>query len=317
MTSMKALRFAQYGPPTALKVEQRQIPVPAAGESLIEIHAAAINPSDVKNVAGAFKTRLPRTPGRDYAGIVVEGEGKGRVVWGSGSGFGVERDGSHAQYIVVPADWLADKPRQLPMSAAASVGVPFVVAWDGLIDAAGLQAGESVLVTGAGGAVGRAVTQIAHWRGARVLGAALTDLSTDVDVMINVKRQDLAGAVKAVTANAGVDLVFDAVGGALFEKALRSLRAGGRQVAIASAAERRVSFDLIDFYHQELRLIGVDSLKLSGGRIAAIMNALRDGFESGHLKASPVKEWALEEATQAYAVVERGAGAVKQVLLPA
>ena len=316
MASMKALRFAQYGPPSVLKVEQREAPTPGPGESLIQIHAAAINPSDVKNVSGAFKTSLPRTPGRDYAGAVVAGEGKGREVWGSGAGFGIERDGSHAQFIVVPADWLADKPRQLSMSAAATVGVPYVVAWDGLIDTAGLRSGETVLVTGAGGAVGRAVTQIAHWRGARVIGADIADQSSEADVLINLKREDLVAGVKAVTTNAGVDLVFDAVGGALFEKALQSLRTGGRQIVISSAGERRVSFDLIDFYHQNLRLIGVDSLKLSGARIAAIMNALKPGFESGQLRPSTVKEWTLEEASHAYAVVEHGAGAVKQVLVP-
>lgn len=317
MAAMQALRFAQYGPPSVLKVEPQEVPAPGPGESLIRIHAAAINPSDVKNVAGAFKTPLPRTPGRDYAGTVVAGEGKGREVWGSGAAFGLARDGSHAQFVVVPADWLADKPKQLSMSAAATVGVPFVVAWDGLIDAAGLHSGETVLVTGASGAVGRAATQIAHWRGARVLGADIADQASDADVMINTRRQDLVASVKAATENAGVDLVFDAVGGALFEKALQSLRIGGRQVAIASTGERRVSFDLIDFYHQTLRLIGVDSLKLAGPRIAAILNALKPGFESGQLKASPVKEWPLQDAANAYTVVERGAGAVKQVLVPA
>lgn len=316
MACVKAVRFDRYGPPSVLKVEQRDRPVPGPGEALIEIKAAAINPSDVKNVAGAFKSPLPRTPGRDYAGTVVAGEGSGREVWGSGAGFGVERDGSHAQFIVVPADWLADKPRQLSMSAAASVGVPFVVAWQGLIDAAGLQSGETVLVTGAGGAVGRAVTQIAHWRGARVLGADIADRATGADVTINVKQEDLVASTQAATGGAGVDLVFDAVGGALFEKALQSLRIGGRQVVITSTGERRVCFDLMDFYHRCLRLIGVDSLKLSGARIAAIMNALKPGFESGQLQASAVKEWPLDEAPDAYGVVARGAGAVKQVLVP-
>lgn len=316
MTSMRAVRFARYGPPSVLTVDRRQMPTPGPGECLIQVHAAAINPSDVKNVAGAFETPLPRTPGRDYAGIVVAGEGEGREVWGSGAGFGVERDGSHAQFVVVPAGWLADKPKQLSMSAAASVGVPFVVAWEGLIDAAGLRSGETVLVTGASGAVGRAVSQIAHWRGARVIGADIADQASEADVSIQIKREDLLASVKAATGNAGVDLVFDAVGGALFEQALRSLRTGGRQIVISSAGERRVCFDLIDFYHQNLRLIGIDSLKLSGARIADILNALKGGFEAGQLKASSVREWPLEEAANAYAVVEQGTGAVKQVLVP-
>jgi len=84
---MRALRFAKYGPPSVLSLDDIASPVLKSGEALVEVHAAAINPSDVKNVAGAFEATLPRTPGRDYAGIVVAGEGwKGREVWGSGEG---------------------------------------------------------------------------------------------------------------------------------------------------------------------------------------------------------------------------------------
>ena len=80
-------------------------PKPAQGEVLIQIKAAGINPSDVKNVAGHFKSPVPRVPGRDYAGIVVSGDAeKGMEVWGSGAGFGVTRDGPHAEYILVPKD---------------------------------------------------------------------------------------------------------------------------------------------------------------------------------------------------------------------
>jgi NADPH:quinone reductase-like Zn-dependent oxidoreductase len=298
---MKALRFTVYGDPSVLRIEDLDAPQPRSGESLIKISASAINPSDVKNVAGFFHTSLPRTPGRDYAGIVVAGEGIGREVWGSGAGFGVARDGAHAQYVCVPADALADKPAHLTMEAAASVGVPFVVAWNGLVQAAELQAGETVMVIGAAGAVGRAVTQIATWRGARVVGVDRT-------------TPDAVLAAKDATGGRGVDVVFDAVGGAMFEQGLKSLRPQGRQIAIASTGERRVSFDMPDFYHARLHLIGVDSLKLTGPEIAAIMNALEPGFQSGDLQPYETKRWPLDEAATAYAVVQRGSGPVKQVL---
>ena len=298
---MKALRFTVYGDPSVLRIEDLDAPQPRSGESLIKISASAINPSDVKNVAGFFHTSLPRTPGRDYAGIVVAGEGIGREVWGSGAGFGVARDGAHAQYVCVPADALADKPAHLTMEAAASVGVPFVVAWNGLVQAAELQAGETVMVIGAAGAVGRAVTQIATWRGARVVGVDRT-------------TPDAVLAAKDATGGRGVDVVFDAVGGAMFEQGLKSLRPQGRQIAIASTGERRVSFDMPDFYHARLHLIGVDSLKLTGPEIAAIMNALEPGFQSGDLQPYETKQWPLDEAATAYAVVQRGSGPVKQVL---
>jgi NADPH:quinone reductase-like Zn-dependent oxidoreductase len=297
-----------------LTIEELATPQPRAGESLVQIYATAINPSDVKNVAGAFKTALPHTPGRDYAGIVVDGEGEGREVWGSGPGFGVEREGSHAEFIVMPSDWLAGKPHNLSMDEAAAIGVPFVVAWNGLVQEAGVQPGEMILVTGALGAVGRAVTQIAHWKGARVIGADISDRPCESDIYVNTKSRDLVTEVKAATNDKGVDLVYDTVGGPLFEPCLKSLRISGRQVAMTSVGDRRVSFDLIDFYHNLSRLIGVDSLKLTGPAIAAIMNSLKPGFESGALKPFPVRSSMFEEAVAAYTAVEKGAGPEKEVL---
>ena len=314
---MKALRFAQYGPPSVLSIEQLEKPQPAQGESLVQIHAAAVNPSDVKNVAGAFKTPLPRTPGRDYAGTVVAGDDKGREVWGSGAGFGVQRDGSHAEFVVIPSAWLSDKPPHLSMEEAATVGVPFVVAWNGLVQEGDVKAGETILVTGALGAVGRAVTQIAHWKGARVIGADIVERPCECDVYINAKTQDLVAEVKAATSNYGVDLVFDAVGGPMFEQCLKSLRVLGRQIAMASVGTRRVSFDLIDFYHGRQRLIGVDSLQFAGTEIAAIMDAIKPGFEGGALKPFETKSWPLDKSIDAYTAAEKGSSPEKQVLIPA
>jgi NADPH:quinone reductase len=311
---MKALRFSRYGPPSVLSVEEIPTPAPGSGESLVQVRAAAINPSDVRNVAGAFKTALPRTPGRDYAGVVVGGAGAGREVWGSGPGFGVQRDGSHAEFVVMPVDWLADKPQNLSMEEASAIGVPFVVAWEGL-DVAGLKAGETILVTAALGAVGRAVTQIAHWKGARVIGADIVEWPSDADLFINSKSHDLVAAVKNATGGKGVDLVYDAVGGPLFEPSLKSLALRGRQIAMTSVGERRVSFDLIDFYHNLSRLIGVDSLKLGGREIAVIMDALKPGFESGALKPFEVEVRPLGDAVAAYTAVEKRGSPEKQVLI--
>lgn len=281
----------------------------------MRILAASINPSDVKNVAGAFKAVLPRTPGRDYAGIVVAGEGKGREVWGSGPGFGVERDGSHAEFVVMPATWLSDKPNGMSMEQAASVGVSFLVAWSGLVDAAQLKRDETILVTGASGAAGRAVSQIAHWKGARVIGADRTENVSEVDIHINTTTHDLAEECRKVTGGKGANLVFDTVGGPLFESCLKSLALHGRQVAISSVGNRRVSFDLIDFYHHELHLIGVDSMKFTGEEIARILELLKPGFESGTLKPYEVRTWPLQDAIQAYETVEKGSP-LKHILLP-
>jgi NADPH:quinone reductase len=318
VSMMKALRFSHYGPPSVLSLVDCEIPKPGPGESLVQVEAAAINPSDVKNVAGAFKAPLPRTPGRDYAGVVVDGEGEGRKVWGSGPAFGVARDGSHAQFVLLRAEWLADRPARLTMEQASAIGVPFVVAWDGLVDQGNIQAGETVFVTGAGGAVGRAVTQIAHWKGAKVIGAGRAHAASEADIFIDITEKDfdLAAKVRAATGGRGADLAYDTVGGALFEPCLKSLASGGRQIAIASVGERRVSFDLLDFYHARLHLIGVDSLQLDGREIARIFDALRPGFEEGRLKPFEVRSWNLANAVEAYEAAGKRGGPVKHVLLP-
>jgi NADPH:quinone reductase len=317
MTTMKALRFEKYGSPSVLSIQELQVPDLKPGEALVELHASAINPSDVKNVAGAFKASLPRIPGRDFAGVVVAGDGwKGKEVWGSGAGFGVWRDGTHAQYVVVSADALSEKPAQLSMEEASAVGVPYLAAWSGLVDAANIQAGETVLITGALGAVGRAATQIAHWKKAKVIGADVSDKPSDVDVFINTRANELPVEVKALTKGEGVDLVFDAVGGPMFETCLKSLRLGGRQVAITSIGGGRVEFSLVDFYHNLQRLIGVDTVKLAGPAIAKIMDKLRTGFEAGYLRTSPVQGWWLDQAIDAYTAVEKGASLNKHVFLP-
>ena len=316
---MKAIRFDKYGPPSVLSLVDIERRALRSGEVLVEIKASAINPSDVGNVAGAFQAELPRVPGRDFAGVVVEGGGdewNGKEVWGSGAGLGVKKEGSHAQYVAIPLDWLSAKPANLSMGEASAVGVPYLVSWEALVDAADIQSGETLLITGVAGAVGHAATQIAHWMGATVIGADLGDKPSDADMSINTKDKDLDAEVKRLTNNKGVDLVLDAVGGPMFEPALKSLRLGGRQVAITSVGRRRVEFDLIDFYHDLERLIGVDSMKFSGQDIARHLNQLRAGFEQGRLKPSPVQNWPIARAVEAYQLVERGGSPAKQILLP-
>src|SRR5271170_6473314 len=100
---MRAVVVRQFGHPNLLKIEEVPTPEPGNGEALVEIRAAAVNPSDVKNVQGTMHgTTLPRIPGRDFAGIVVRGPDEliGREVWGTGGDIGFTKDGSHAQFIL-------------------------------------------------------------------------------------------------------------------------------------------------------------------------------------------------------------------------
>src|SRR5580692_12900871 len=223
---MKSLRFTEFGPPSVLNIEEVAIPEPGVGEALVQVKAAAINPSDIGDVAGRFKsTTLPRTPGRDFAGIVVKGKHReGAEVWGSSPDLGIARDGSHAEYVVVPTETLALKPKSLRMEQAGAIGIPYITAWASVVDAAQIQPGETILIVGAAGAVGKAATQIANWKQARVIGAdTKSNPIPGTESVVNTKTEDLRERVMELTAGKGVDAVFDTVGGPMFEQAMRSL----------------------------------------------------------------------------------------------
>ncbi|MHC2436670.1 NADPH:quinone reductase-like Zn-dependent oxidoreductase [Bradyrhizobium sp. USDA 4451] len=140
---------------------------------LIELKAAAVNPSDVKAATGLMPYAVfPRTSGRDYAGVVIDGPSGliGREVFGSSGDLGIRRDGSHATHLVVEAAAVVEKPAGLSWDEAAGIGVPFVTAMEGLRRAGLPKPGETMLVMGVNGKVGQAAVQIASWHGARVIG---------------------------------------------------------------------------------------------------------------------------------------------------
>ena len=142
---------------------------------LIEVKAAAVNPSDVKAATGLMPYAVfPRTPGRDYAGVVIDGPPGwiGREVFGSSGDLGIRRDGTHATHLAVEADAVVEKPKDLSWEEAAGIGVPFVTAMEGFRRAGMPKKGETVLVMGVNGKVGQAAVQIASWHGARVIGVA-------------------------------------------------------------------------------------------------------------------------------------------------
>lgn len=315
---MRALRFESFGDPsTVLKIEELPAPTPADGELLVRVKAAGINPSDPKNVGGAFsQTTLPRIPGRDFSGIVVsEGARQGEEIWGTGPGLGMTRDGSHSEYIAVPSDFVSTKPARLTFSQAAAIGVPFTTAWAAVIGAGRLKAGEAILIIGAAGTVGGAAVQIATWHQAAVLGADLGSHEVaGAQAYIDTAKGDLHQRVRELTGGKGVDLVFDTVGGPMFEPALHSLALGGRQVAIASAGGSRVSFDLVEFYHNRSHLIGVDSAKFAWSELRTIMCELDRGFQTGALVPPELESVPFDRAIEAYAKVLARSGASKQVL---
>jgi NADPH2:quinone reductase len=311
---MRAIRFKAFGDPSVLELAEVAAPAVGGTMALVRVMAASINPSDVKNVAGAMKqTTLPRIPGRDFAGVVEVGPAEwiGAAVWGTGGDTGFTRDGTHAEMIAVPVASLRRKPDTLSFDQAASVGVNYMAAWCGL-EAAGLRAGETILLIGAAGGVGGAAAQIARRFGARVIGADLHAPHPDAPIRgiaekLILGAEDLPAEVRKVTDGKGADVVFDLVGGVMFRSAVNSLALRGRLVEIAATGEREVSFDLADFYHNESRLFGVDTLKRDLTASAEVLEALTPGFVAGDYRAAPITETCgLGEAQEAYRKVAAG-----------
>jgi NADPH:quinone reductase len=311
---MRAIQFKAFGDPAVLEVVE--VAAPAADErtALVRVMAASINPSDVKNVAGAMmQTTLPRIPGRDFSGVVEAGpfEWMGAEVWGTGGDTGFTRDGTHAELIAVPVASLRRKPDTLNFDQAASVGVNYMAAWCG-IEAASLKAGETMLLIGAGGGVGSAAAQIGRRLGACVIGADRHAPHPNAPIhaiaaKLIIGAEVLPAEVRAATGGKGADVVLDLVGGIMFRSAVNSLALRGRLVEIAATGQREVSFDLPDFYHNESQLFGVDTLKRDLTASAKVLDALTPGFVAGDYRAAPIAETCgLGEAQEAYRKVAAG-----------
>jgi NADPH:quinone reductase len=322
---MRAIEFREFGGPDKLEFVTRPDPLCAPGMAVIEVMAASINPSDVKNVAGNMQgTVLPRIPGRDFSGRVVAGpkEWLGAEVWGTGGDIGFTIDGSHATHLTVPAAALVRKPENLSHTQAASIGVNFVVAWLGSVTYSLISKGETIAVVGAGGGVGGAVVQIAKAKGLRVIAVDRKPLASDIpasrliDDFVDSTDIHWPEVLVNKTMGHGVNVIFDSVGGIMFEPSLNALAHRGRLIEISATGRRRVEFDLADFYHKELCLIGADSRKLDLVSSAKIMAELVSGFENGTYVAPLIAStYSLSRAKEAYESVAKGTVG-RVVLLP-
>ena len=288
---------------------------PQPGEVVVAIRAAGVNPSDVKAALGAMPHAVwPRTPGRDWAGVVEEGPADllGQEVWGSSGDLGIVRDGTHASHIIVPRSYVRAKPAALSLAEAGSVGVPFVTAYEGLRRAGMPQAGEVVLVMGANGKVGQAAIQIAAMLGARVFGAvrraeAYGGHASHPVQIIDASKDDAAAIVREATGGHGADIVYNTVGSPYFAAANAALALRGRQVFIATL-DRAVPFDIFRFYRGQHSFYGIDTLTLDGAACATVLDALAPGFESGTLRPFAVGTTVpLGRAKDAYRAVLEGA----------
>jgi NADPH:quinone reductase len=282
-------------------------------EVVVAIEAAGVNPSDVKAATGLMPYAVfPRTPGRDFSGVVISGprEWMGKAVFGTSGDLGIRRDGTHASHLVVEAAALIEKPSTISMDEAAGIGVPFVTAIEGFRRSGMPKASETVLITGVNGKVGQAAVQLATWQGANVIGVVRKDEAYEGHAnapieIINSAKTDVAKRVRELTGGKGADIVFNTVGDPYFNDANQSLAKGGRQILIA-AVHKVVEFNILEFYRGRHTYVGIDTLAFSSIESAEVLRSVMPGFAGGFLRPFPIAAssiYPLSDAKAAYAAV--------------
>ena len=242
---MKAVVCNEFGPPENLVVEDVDEPVPEAGQLLIEVKAASVVFPDTLMLEDKyqFKTGLPYIPGGEGAGVVV-GLGDGVEGWSVGDRAvgGLNTTGAYAERMAIPAVTARKLPDDVAFDVVTGLNYAYGTTLYGLRYRADLQAGETMLVTGAGGAVGLSAVEIGKLMGARVIAAASSEEKLDLcrargaDDTINYSTENLKERAKELTDGIGVDVVYDCVGGDKAEQALRAIAWEGRFLVVGFTA---------------------------------------------------------------------------------
>jgi NADPH2:quinone reductase len=241
---MRAVVCSELGPAESLELVEIPDPVPGPGEVVLDVRAAALNFPDTLVIEGKYQMQpeLPFIPGGEAAGVVAAA-GEGVTGYPIGSPvISMGLVGAFAEKWKVPAQALMPKPEQLSFEEAAAFGLTYGTSYYALKQRADLQPGETLLVLGAAGGVGSSAVEIGKAMGARVIAAASTDEKLEfatamgADAGINYSTDDLRARIKEITGGAGVDVVYDPVGGDMSEPALRSTAWNGRFLVIGFAA---------------------------------------------------------------------------------
>ncbi|MEX3787677.1 NADP-dependent oxidoreductase [Paraburkholderia sp. BR14374] len=236
MSTMLAYRIHSFGGPEVFKAEEIEIPEPGAGQVLVRVRAAGVNPVDLKTRAGQYplirEEQLPYTLGRDFSGV-VERVGEGAAQWRAGEqvyGFVGQGQGAYAEFVVVPASALAHAPEKLDAGTAGAVPLAALTAWQGLFEHGCLEAGCRVLIHAGAGGVGHFAVQFARQKGAQVYATASGDgiefvRSLGANRVIDYHAQRFEDVAR------DMDLVFDLVGGDTQRRSWSAVATGGALIS--------------------------------------------------------------------------------------
>jgi NADPH2:quinone reductase len=249
---MRAWRVHEYGEPLeVLRLDTVPVPEPGPGEVRVRVHAIPLNLNDLERINGGnmmVRPEFPYAPGMETMGV-VEACGAGAEAWLGKRVVATTKMafGGFAEQAICTTPAVFEMPDDIPLPDAAALYFPFHLAWLGLFDRAGLQAGESVLIHAAAGGSGSAAVQLAVHAGARVFATAGTDekvqLCRDLgaDVAVNYNDADFGEVVLAETGNRGVDVVFDNVGEAVMERSMACTAYNGRYLMMGFASNKVVA----------------------------------------------------------------------------
>jgi NADPH:quinone reductase len=319
---MKAIRVHEFGGPEVLKLEEVATPRPSAGEVLVRIHAAGVNPYDTYMRAGtyALKPPLPYTPGSDGAGV-VEAVGEGVK--------GVKRDdrvyisrtltGAYAEYILARAEQIHALPAKIDFKQGAGVWVSYGTAYHALYHWAKAHASETVLVHGASGGVGIAALQIARAMGLKVLGTAGTPKGLEMakregaHQVFNHRKAGYQEEILQATDNRGVDIILEMLANVNLSSDTKLLASNGRVIVIGGRGE--VTINPRELMARRASIGAFTFWDITAAEEADMHAGLFAGLEAGTLRPVVGKELPLAEAARAHKEILEPGSAGKIVLV--
>jgi NADPH:quinone reductase-like Zn-dependent oxidoreductase len=302
--TMKAARIHDYGGPERLQVEEAPKPHPGEGQVLIRVYAAGVNPADWKFASGAFRQfnplPMPWTPGLEGSGVVAE-SGPGATGFKVGQAVFGPFQAAYAEYALAAASDLQAKPDRLSFEEAATIPVGALTAWGAVVDTAGVQSGQKVLIHGAAGGVGVFALQLAKWKGAHTL-ATTSAANAEFARELGAEQAIDYAAVRFETVVHDLDAVIDTVGGDLHERSLKVLRPGGVFVTVAG----RLAPD-----HGKAQ--GVRAVN-AGRTAVSNLTEITRLIAAGQIRPVVGKVFPLEQVRQAFELSQTGHGRGRIVL---
>lgn len=320
---MKAIVVHAFGGPEVLRLEEISTPRPAAGQVLVRIHAAGVNPYDTYMRTGtyAIKPPLPYTPGSDGAGVVeAVGEGVTRVKLGERVYVANTLTGAYAQYALALESQVHPLPEKITYAQGAGVWVPYGTAYCALYQCARARAGEAVLVHGASGGVGLAAVQMAHAMGLTVLGTASTDKGRELvmregaDHAFDHSRPEYREQILQANGGRGVDLILEMLANVNLGHDLKLLAIHGRVIVIGSRGD--VTITPRDLMARRASIHAFTLWAITEAEANEIHAGLIAGLANGTLRPVVGKELPLAEVARAHKEILEPGAFGKVVLVP-